>query len=212
MTVPLPSLAPLGFSGEKHWVYYLLRHGETEWNVQQRPQGRLDSPLTELGWQQAVRSAEQLSGIAFVRAYTSPLGRAHLSAERVLAGRSVALSVLDDLAELDWGEVAGLNAAEREIRFPELKAARQADKFGAAFPGGESYASARPRAERAAQQICGDGPGPVLVMGHEMINRLLRMELCGLSVEDAIHLAHPHGAVYVIQNGEETLFCKATFC
>ena len=54
------------------------------------------------------------------------------------------------------------------------------------FPGGESYASARPRTERAAQQICNDGPGPVLVMGHEMINRLLRMELCGLETEDAL--------------------------
>ena len=73
---------------------YLLRHGETEWNVKQRPQGRMDSPLTELGWEQAARYADQLSGIPFVRAYTSPLGRARLSAERVLAGRGVALNVL----------------------------------------------------------------------------------------------------------------------
>ena len=172
----------------------------------------MDSLLTELGWEQAARYADQLSGIPFVRAYTSPLGRARLSAERVLAGRGVALNVLDDLAELDWGKVTGLSAAEREIRFPELKAARQADRFGTVFPGGESYASARPRTERAAQQICNDGPGPVLVMGHEMINRLLRMELCGLETEDALWLAHPHGAVYVIQNGEETLFREATFC
>lgn len=187
-------------------VVYRLRHGETEWNVQQRPQGRLDSPLTELGWQQAARSAQQLSNIPFVRAYTSPLGRARLSAERVLADRGVTLNVLDDLAELDWGEVAGLSTAERETRFPELKAARRADKFGAVFPGGESYASACPRAERAARQICDDGPGAVLVMGHEMINRLLRMELCGLEPENALQLAHPHGAVYVIQSGTETTF------
>lgn len=57
------------------------------------------------------------------------------------------------------------------------------------------------------RQICGDGPGPVLVMGQEMINRLLRMELCGLETEDALWLTHPHGAVYVIQNGEEATFC-----
>ena len=112
--------------------------------MEQRPQGRLDSPLTELGWAQAARYADQLSGIPFVRAYTSPLGRARLSAERVLAGRGVALNVLDGLVELDWGEAAGMSAAEREIRFPELKAARQADRFGMVFLDGESYASAPP--------------------------------------------------------------------
>lgn len=142
-----------------------------------------------------------------MRAYTSPLGRARLSAERVLAGRGVALNVLNDLAELGWGEAAGLNAAQREVRFPELKAARRADKFGAVFPGGESYASAHPRAERGARQICDDGPGAVLVMGHEMINRLLRMEICGLETEDTLWPAHLHGAVYVIQSGTETTFC-----
>lgn len=45
----------------------------------------------------------------------------------------------------------------------------------------QSYASARPRAVRAVQQIYADGPGEVLVVSHEMIGRLLRMELCGLT-------------------------------
>jgi broad specificity phosphatase PhoE len=163
-----------------------------------------------LGWAQAAGHAQRLADISFARAYASPLGRARLTAERVLtgqmfAGRNVSLTLLDDLAELHWGELAGLLPAERAARFPELKAARDANKWNTPIPGGESYASARPRAARAAQQMIGDGPGNLLVVGHEMINRLLRMELLGLSQEDALWLSHPHDMVFRIEHGQESV-------
>jgi broad specificity phosphatase PhoE len=182
----------------------LARHGQTVWNAEHRPQGQLDSPLTDLGWRQAAAHAERLSAVPFVRAYTSPLGRARLTAERILQGRNIALNVLDDLAELNWGELAGLLAAEREARFPALLLARAADKWQTPVPGGESYASARPRAARAVKQIHADGPGEVLVVGHEMIGRLLRMELCGLSEAEALRLQHRQDTVFRFENGQET--------
>ena len=185
-------------------VLYLLRHGQTVWNVEQRPQGRLDSPLTERGRQQAEAHAHRLANIPFVRAYTSPLGRAIDTAERVLRGRNVPLTVLDDLSELDWGDLAGLLPEERERRFPDLQAARQTDKWNTPIPNGESYASAWPRAQRAIEQIVSGGPGAVLVVTHEMIGRLLRMELCGLSPDEAMWQGHPHDTVYRLQDGWET--------
>lgn len=183
---------------------YLMRHGQTEWNAAGRPQGRLDSPLTELGREQAAQHARRLAGVPFRRAYTSPLGRARQTAERVLAGRAVPLTVLDDLAELDWGDLAGLTAAEREHLSPEVQDARRADRWNTPIPGGESYASARPRAERVVELLLRSGPGEILVVGHEMINRLLRMELCGLSSDEALWLSHPQDVVYRLHDGEET--------
>ena len=49
-----------------------------------------------------------------------------------------------------------------------------------------------------------DGPGEVLVVGHEMIGRLLRMELCGLSEQEALWLSHPQDTVFRFENGQET--------
>ena len=52
---------------------YLLRHGETEWNVQRRVQGALDSPLTENGIQQVKNAAERLANVEFDAAFALSL-------------------------------------------------------------------------------------------------------------------------------------------
>lgn len=64
---------------------YLLRHGQTEFNLQGRVQGRCDAPLTALGVEQAHGAAAWLveQGIRFDRICSSPLGRARTTAELV---------------------------------------------------------------------------------------------------------------------------------
>lgn len=181
---------------------YLARHGQTEWNVSGRSQGRLDSPLTPLGVQQAEAHAQTLAAIPFVRAYTSPMGRAVRTAQIILAGREVPLTALDDLAELDHGDLGGLLPEERLALFPELRAQRQRDKYNTVLPGGESYATAAPRALQALAQIKSTGPGPVLIVSHEMIGRLLRMHLLGLTPEQAMQTTHPQNTIYRVLNGE----------
>ncbi|GAA5502798.1 phosphoserine phosphatase 1 [Deinococcus xinjiangensis] len=175
---------------------YLVRHGQTEWNVSGRSQGRLDSPLTPLGVQQAEAHARTLANIPFARAYSSPMGRAVRTAQIILAGHNVPLTVLDDLAELDHGELGGLLPEERSALFPELREQRQRDKYNTVLPGGESYATAAPRARRALEQIGAAGPGPVLIVSHEMIGRLLRLHLLGLTPEQAMQTSHPQDTIY----------------
>ena len=62
---------------------YVLRHGQTEFNLEQRVQGRCDSPLTELGVAQAHAAGSWLAaqGVCFERVFSSPLGRAMATAE-----------------------------------------------------------------------------------------------------------------------------------
>ena len=68
------------------WLY-LTRHGQTEWNVENRFQGGTDSPLTEKGIRQAEYLAKRLRGISFESIYSSPAGRALRTAE-ILPRRS----------------------------------------------------------------------------------------------------------------------------
>lgn len=182
-------------------VVYLLRHGQTEWNVQGRPQGRLDSPLTDLGVTQARAHAATLAEVPLTRAYSSSMGRALHTAQLVLKGRDVPLRALDDLAEVDAGELAGLLKAERVARFPDLAAARERDKYRTVLPGGESYETASPRVALALWAIRAAGDRDVLIVAHEMVGRMHRLNL---PPGQAMTLNHPQDTIDRVQNGELT--------
>ncbi|CAM3548869.1 hypothetical protein DEFR109230_02020 [Deinococcus frigens] len=99
------------------------------------------------------------------------------------------------------GELAGLLPAERLARFPILAGARKRDKYRTVVPGGESDETAAPRAARALERIRADGPGDVLIVSHEMIGRLLRMLLLGLTPGQALSLSHPQDTIDRIEDG-----------
>ena len=87
---------------------YLVRHGQTELNVQNILQGWQDSPLTERGREQALatRAAFEARGISFDHAYTSPLGRARHTAE-LIVGENLPIEPVDDLREWRLGTLEG---------------------------------------------------------------------------------------------------------
>ena len=95
---------------------YLLRHGQTEYNLQHRVQGRCDSPLTPLGMEQAHAAARWLVGrdLRFDRMCTSPLGRARSTLEVVREEFAAAgvgdlppVEPVEGLAERSYGPFEG---------------------------------------------------------------------------------------------------------
>jgi broad specificity phosphatase PhoE len=101
----------------------LVRHGETEWNVQRRYQGQSDVPLSELGRRQAELVAERLAGQAFDAVYASDLKRAWETAAFIAEKRN--LKVLPELRlrELKFGILEGLTFEEAEEQYPDMVAA-----------------------------------------------------------------------------------------
>ena len=83
---------------------YLVRHGESECNVQRRLYGRTDCSLTEKGCRQAREVGEKLAGEHIDLCISSPLIRAAETARLALAGRSVRIELDDGLMEQDMGE------------------------------------------------------------------------------------------------------------
>ena len=95
-----------------------MRHGETDWNRDNRFQGHADPPLNDAGRAQASALAANLAGMALAAAYTSPLRRARETAE--VLGAALGLTPVDDssLMEIDVGSWSGLIRTEIEERFP----------------------------------------------------------------------------------------------
>ena len=93
---------------------YIMRHGETAWNVEGRLQGQSDTELNENGVRLAKVTAEGLKNIPFDLGISSPLRRAKHTAELVLAGRNVPLTTDDRLMELSFGS---LDAGQTILRF-----------------------------------------------------------------------------------------------
>lgn len=124
---------------------YLVRHGQTELNVQNILQGWQDSPLTERGREQALatRTAFAAHGVAFDHVYSSPLGRARRTAELIVGeGRSIEL--VDDLREWHLGSLEGTSNREMPPQ--------PWGEYPVAF-GGESEAQLRARMVAALSRI-----------------------------------------------------------
>lgn len=124
---------------------YLVRHGQTELNVQNILQGWHDSPLTARGREQALatRAAFEARGISFDHAYSSPLGRARHTAG-LIVGEDLPIKPVDDLREWHLGSLEG--ASNREMP------PRPWGDYPVAF-GGESEGELRARMVAALSRI-----------------------------------------------------------
>jgi broad specificity phosphatase PhoE len=182
---------------------FLARHGQTEWNLVGRWQGQLDSPLTNLGVNQARRQADLLDGLGIDAVLSSPLGRSQATARIVADRLGLSLLVLDDLAELHHGEYAGLTPVELAER--PAWSERATDKYDWRFPGGESYRDADTRAARVIASVMRLEAKRPLLVSHEMIGRMLIKNLLGMTPNEALTTDQPHSTVYRFDVGAQSL-------
>lgn len=91
---------------------YLLRHGQTDWNLDMRMQGRTDIPLNEKGRSQAAVAAEKLKDIPFDRVYSSPLIRAFDTAKVIAKPHDLPVVTMEELIEMSFGSHEGYSAED----------------------------------------------------------------------------------------------------
>lgn len=196
-------------------MIYLVRHGETAWNLIKRRQGRLDSPLTERGGAQAEVTGrclcELLNG-QVIRIVSSPLGRA-LTTATIIADHlgfdkeSIVAEPL--LAEHHMGDWQGLSNTQIDERFPGARQERTENKWEYVIPGGESYAKVYERA--VAWLTTMPEERLVIAVAHEMISRTIRGAYCQLDPHTMLALNHPHHVVYRLYGGRaEEIVCDQT--
>jgi 2,3-bisphosphoglycerate-dependent phosphoglycerate mutase len=178
----------------------LLRHGESQWNLENRFTGWVDVPLSPRGIQEAVNAGETLRGFTFDRAFTSVLVRANDTLRLVLdaIGQSnIPIEKDKALNERMYGELQGLNKDETAKKYGEAQVKIWRRSYDVRPPGGESLKDTAERVlpyyEQAIKPALLKGE-TVLVAAHGNSLRALIMELEQLSREEVLELNIPTGA------------------
>ena len=145
----------------------LVRHGETDWNLQHRYQGRADIPLNATGREQARRVADAIGADGWDAIASSPLSRSMETARAIAEVAGIdgdGIEQEPDLVERAYGEAEGLTLAEREARFPDGN-----------WPGLEDWEDVAKRSMLALEHIASRHQGErVLVVCHGgVINAIL---------------------------------------
>ena len=162
---------------------YLVRHGQTEWNRQERFRGRIDIPLNKVGHAQAEAIAAYLNGEAIAAVYTSPLRRAVQTAQPTAQAHDLAPTILPGLIDISYGEWQGHSPSEVRDKFPDLLELWYTEPHRVDIPGGQNLKTVKEQAMAALHETLSrhDNGGIVLVT-HQIVIKVLTCTLLGLEV------------------------------
>ncbi len=200
----------------------LLRHGQSQWNLENRFTGWRDVDLTPQGEAEAVKAGRLIKDIHLDRVYTSTLIRARRTAQLALAeaeaagadmgdvksGEGWKLIEHDDLRERDYGDLVGLNKAETAEKYGAEQVHLWRRSYETRPPGGESLADVvarvRPYCETEIwpHVVAGEN---VLVAAHGNSLRAVLVIIGEYDAEDIPNIELPTGKplVFDVEDGEK---------
>jgi broad specificity phosphatase PhoE len=178
---------------------FLIRHGQTTGDVEDRYGGDYDDHLTEVGATQASVLARRLRSEAIDRIFTSPKLRAKETAQVLTTKSRTQIEVIEGLREHNrYGVLTGMTKQEAKKRFPKLVAMLQ-DKTKT-IEGAESYEQLRARVFEALHRVLSSNLERVAVVAHDgVIGCIFREIVIARSIK-------VHDCGYLVLQGEGTTF------
>ena len=177
----------------------LVRHGQSEWNLENRFTGETDVPLTPKGRMEACEAGDKLKGYCFAHAFTSLLVRAIDTLTLILeqTGQTdCPISRDHALNERNYGRLQGLNKADVAQEYGDAQVAIWRRSYAVRPPGGESLADTAARVlpyyHATIEPILREGRD-VLIVAHGNSLRALMMFLEGISEEAIEDIDLPTG-------------------
>jgi probable phosphoglycerate mutase len=161
-----------------------IRHGETDWNRQQRFQGQIDVPLNATGHQQAARLGARLAAAPLDLLVSSDLRRARDTAAPLATAWVQTPILMPGLREQSFGVLEGLDVATIQARHPELWARWLDHQADFALPGGESLRAFHARVLAAVHELTGAHAGRrIAVVTHGGVLDMLWRSAHGLPLD-----------------------------
>lgn len=185
-------------------LLYLVRHGETDWNVERRIQGVSETPLNEVGRAQAEALIPPLRGRPVAALYTSPLARARQTADILAA--SLGLEVREDarLAEMDQGDLEGMNFDQIEEKYNGFLDRWRCMPADVQMPGGENLHQLQARAWAAVEDIQAAHPGEmVIAVSHNLTITTLMCRVMELDLNSIRRIRQHNAAINLVEHNPE---------
>ena len=159
--------------------FYFVRHGQTVWNVENKICGATDSPLTELGHQQAIKTGEMIKemGLEIDQIICSPLSRAADTAKHISEIIQVPLRVEERFKEQNFGKYESTARDGKEF-------AKAKENFLYRYEGGESMLQMAQRIYNVLDEIKADEATTYMIVAHNGIARIVHSYFYELSNED----------------------------
>ena len=177
----------------------LVRHGESQWNLENRFTGWVDIPLSERGQQEAREAGEKLRGIHFDKGFTSVLQRAIATLEIILdviGQKDLPVERDQALNERHYGDLQGLNKAETAAKFGDEQVKLWRRSYSVRPPNGESLedtaARVLPYYDKHILPEIKAGKN-ILIVAHGNSLRALVMRLDDLTGDEVVKLEIPTG-------------------
>lgn len=163
---------------------YLIRHGESAWNVKQLYTGQTDVPLSERGELQAERVAEKFAELDVDAIYASPLKRAHDTARPLARQKKMSFQPDSRLAEIHHGAWEGSTAAVIREQYADEYHAWRTQPQRVKMPDGESLDDVSERVSSFLQDIRkGHSEGNILIVTHDAVLRVLVLHALEMGLE-----------------------------
>lgn len=177
--------------------FCFVRHGETDWNVQRRLQGHIDTPLNQTGLAQAEATAKGLNGHQFDALYSSDLIRTLQTARYAAQLLDLPIHLRSDLRERHYGAFQGLTYSEAERNFPtdyaRFKAREAAYEI---LDEGESLIQHRQRVQACLEDIaCRHAGESVLIVTHGGVLDIVYRLATGLDMSAPRDFGIPNAAL-----------------
>ena len=166
--------------------FCLVRHGQTDWNLEGRYQGQSDIPLNENGRIQAQMLAGKLKGAPFDAIYSSNLERAKQTADAIAAVLDLPVKTDTRLCEINQGEWEGQFVDIIRNHYIELWRQRTTDPANVRPPGGETVREVAQRVYAALDEIAHNYPdGSVLIVSHGLALATVVCKVRGIPIGQA---------------------------
>ncbi|MDB6175957.1 histidine phosphatase family protein [Paracoccus sp. Z330] len=179
---------------------FLMRHGQTMWNLQGRLQGRLDSNLTDQGKSQAADLARIIAPIQADR-FSSPQGRAMETARIAFSDNSFRIDAR--LAEIDVGDFTGHCLSDLQKSHPKIFESGGIDWYDMT-PSGEHFSQLHDR----CREFLADLAGPALIVTHGITLRMLRVIAMDWPATRINDLPVEQGVVHAIRDRSHSVLRK----
>ncbi|WP_304205878.1 histidine phosphatase family protein [Peptostreptococcus russellii] len=181
-------------------TYYLVRHGQTVWNTLGQTQGHGNSPLTELGIQQAKDLAEALKEYPIDIIYCSDLGRAVETAEIIGKELNIEIHPTESLREMGFGVWEGMPLREIEKIYPESFKMWRNEPEKVHIEGGETLDMIKQRQDKLIEELNKKYKNKhILLVSHSVTVRVMLLSFLESHVRNIYRIKQDNTALNIVE-------------